>query len=154
MSTLNESIEMLKAMIEHEKTISLLYKAYAEKFPELKAFWTKLSKEEMEHASWIKKLQKRVEDGSEQVFVDRFPLGAINFSINHLKHRIDESQTPDLKIIKALSVAVDVELGLIEGKYFEVSVGDSDFTKSTLARLAKATQEHLQYVRKMWQDNR
>ena len=108
----------------------------------------------MEHASWIKKLQKRVEDGSEQFFVDRFPLDAVNFSIQHLKRRIDESQTPDLKIIKALSVAVDIEQALIESKYFEVSVDDSDFTKSVLAQLAKSTQEHLQYIRKMWQDNR
>ena len=154
MSTLNESIAILEAMIEHEKTISLLYEVYAEKFQEHNAFWRNLSKEEEEHASWIKQLQKGVEDGYAQFVVDRFPLATINYSISDIKQQIDESKKPDFQLINALSVAVDIERALIENNYFKVLAGDSDLMKSTLTLLAISTQEHLQTVRKMLNDNR
>lgn len=141
---------ILEAMKEHEQALAHLYELYVGKFPEYKDFWNELSKEEVQHAGWIDKLQVGLENSSDDFVVERFPIGAIQHSTEYVKKLMDMANQPDFVLINALSTALRLEEALMENKYFEVIETDSAKTKHTLAMLAQSTQQHCQRVRQLW----
>lgn len=145
---------LLEALKVHEKEIARLYEVYAEVFPVYRSFWIELSKEEIEHANWIERLQAGIENGSEDFVVERFPVAAIEYSIGYVKELVYKAKEADFQFIDALSEALHLEEALIESKYFEVLGGDSAETKRTLTLLADSTREHYQKVKELWQENR
>jgi hypothetical protein len=145
--------EILDAMKEHEQAIADLYELYARKFPEYEDFWTELSREEVQYAGWLEKLQYHIENSAEDFVVERFPVGAIEHSTEFVKKQMDTAQQPDFFLINALSTALRLEEALMESKYFEVLETDSAKTKHTLTMLAQSTQAHYQKVRKLWQEH-
>jgi len=146
--------ELLEAMKEHELTLAHLYGLYAEKYPEYKDFWTELSLEENQHAAWLDKLWIEIENGSEDIVVERFPIGAVQRSTEYVKNLEDTTNQPDFTLVNALSTALRLEEALMENKFFEVCEGDSIKTKRTLNLLAQVTMEHCHRVRELWQKHR
>ena len=142
---------ILGALKEHELAIANLYKVYAEIFPECKDLWMELSREELQHAKWLDTLQAGVEENSEDFVVDRFPMAAIEHSIDYVKQSAAKAHQADFLLINALSTALQLEKALIENKYFEVFESDSNNTKRTLDRLAQCTQIHYEKLHKAWQ---
>jgi len=154
MNAVQAGNRLLEALKVHEKEIVGLYEVYAETFPAYSSFWTDLSKEEIEHAGWIERLQAKIEDGTEVFVVERFPAAAIEKSISYVNGLINKAGEADFELIDALSEALHLEEALSESKYFEVLEGDSDETKRTLTLLASSSRKHYQKVREAWQNNR
>lgn len=152
MSLAETQLKVIELLAEHEKAISRLYKEYARKFPEQKDFWTKIAEEEIEHASWIFKLCSHAEKGSLYFKEGRFKTGAIETSLEYLKSQIAEAQNNKISAKNALSVARDLESGLIEKKFFEVFEPDCQEIKQVLLDLAAATREHHNRIEKAWSD--
>jgi hypothetical protein len=146
--------QLLEALKTHEKEIARLYEVYAETFPLYGSFWIELSKEEIEHANWIERLQTRIGNGSEDFVVERFPVAAIEHSIGYVKQLVYKAEEDDFQFIDALSEAMHLEEALSESKYFEVLEGDSDETKRTLTLLAGSTRKHYQKIKEVWRENR
>jgi len=144
--------EVIKLLAEHEKAISQLYKEYARKFPEQKDFWLKIAEEEIEHASWIFKLRSQAEKGSLYFKEGRFKTEAIKTSLEYVKSQIAEAQNKKISAKNALSVARDLESGLIEKKFFEVFEPDCREIKQVLLDLAAATREHFNRIEKAWKE--
>ena len=145
---------LLEALKVHEKEIARLYEVYAETFPVYRSFWIELSKEEIEHANWIERLQAKIENGSGDFVVERFTVAAIEHNIDYVKELIYEAEDANFQLIEALSAALHLEEALSESKYFEVWEGDSAETKRTLTSLARSSREHYQKVKEVWQENR
>jgi rubrerythrin len=154
MNLIKEPNQLLEALKVHEKEIARLYKVYAETFPLYRSFWIELSKEEIEHANWIEKLQTKIGNGSGDFVVERFPVSAIEHNIDYVKELACEAEDADFQLIDALSKALHLEEALSESKYFEVWEGDSAETKRTLTSLARSSREHYQKVKEVWQENR
>ena len=146
--------ELLEAMREHEQALAHLYGLYAEKYPQYKDFWTGLSIEENLHAAWLDKLWTEIENGSEDIVVERFPIGAVQRSTEYVKKLEDTVNQPDFTLVNALSTALRFEEALMENKFFEVCEGDSVKTKRTLNSLAQGTQEHCRKVREFLQQHK
>jgi len=147
-------LKAIKLLAEHEKAISQLYKEYARKFPEQKDFWSKIAREELEHASWIFTLCSKAKEGSLYFEEGRFKTGAIKTSLEYLKSQIAEAQNNKISAKNALSVARDLENGLIEKKFFEVFQPDCREIKQVLLDLAAATREHSNRIEKIWKETR
>lgn len=147
-------LKVIKLLAEHEKAISQLYKEYARKFPEQKDFWSKIAAEEIEHASWIFKLRSQAEKGSLYFKEGRFKTEAIITSLEYIKNQITEAQNKKISAKNALSVARDLESGLIEKKFFEVFEPDCRELKQVLLDLAGATREHYNRIEKVWKETR
>jgi hypothetical protein len=145
---------LLEAMKAYEKEIAGLYKVYAETFPAYRSFWIDLSEEEVEHAGWIEELQAKIENGSEDFVVERFPVEAIEHSMDYVKELVYKAEKSDFELIDALSEALHLKEALSESKYFEVLEGDSVETKRTLTSLASSSRNHYQKVKELWQQNR
>ena len=147
-------MKVIELLAEYEIMIGRLYKEYAQKFLNRKDFWSRLSAEEGGHANWILKLRSKIKEGSVYFKDDRFNEGAIKTSLKYLNNQLSEAQTQDISLIKALSIARDIENGLIEKKVFEVFEGDPIELKHILLNLAAATREHYNRIEKVWKETR
>ena len=154
MSSVKAPSRLLEALKVHEKEIARLYEVYADIFLLYRSFWLDLSKEEIEHADWIEKLQEKIENGSEVMVAERFPLAAIEHSIGYVKELAYQAKEDDVELIDALSEALHLEEALSESKYFEVLAGDSAETKRTLTLLAESSRKHYQKIKELWRENK
>jgi len=152
MPLIKTQLKVIKLLAEHEKVIGQLYKEYARKFPEQKNFWSKIAREEIEHASWIFKLRSKIEEGSLYFKEGRFKMEAIKTSLGYLKSQITEAQNNKISAKNALSVARDIENGLIEKKFFEVFEPDCREIKQVFLDLATATRDHSNRIEKIWKE--
>ncbi len=55
------TIDIIKNMSKNELLVSVLYRIYADTFPEHRDFWLNISNEEVEHSKWLEKLLSEVE---------------------------------------------------------------------------------------------
>ena len=145
-------LKVIGLLAEYEIMIGRLYKEYAQKFLDWKDFWLRLSAEERGHANWILKLRSKTKEGSVYFKEDRFNKEAIKTSLKYLNNQLSEAQMQDISLIKALSIARDIENGLIEKKFFEVFEGDPIELKHVLLNLAAATREHRNRIEKAWNE--
>ena len=145
-----KNLKILELMSEHEKAISRLYKEYALKFPKQKDFWSKIASEEIEHANWISRLRSQAKEGLLNFKEGRFKEAAIETSMEYVKSKLAEAQKEKISAKRALSVARDLESGLIEKKYFEVFKSDCREMKKVFLDLAAATRDHYRRIEKAW----
>ena len=108
----------------------------------------------MEHASWIFKLHSKIKEGSLYFKEERFKVEAIKTSLEYVKSQITEVQNTSISAKHALSIARDLESGLIEKKFFEVFEPDCREIKQVLLDLAVATREHYHRIEKIWKESR
>lgn len=147
----NEAMEMLA---RHEEAIADLYDTYARKFPEFKSFWQDLSAEETQHASWIRQLIWRIEDGSGHINKAKFQAEAIDSSLDYIAELSNQAEKTDFAVKNAFTLALNIEEAMLEKKYFEAFEGDSPQIKQLLLRLAEATQNHAETIRKVIAENK
>ncbi len=100
--------EILQLLVSQEELAGKLYQTYKELFPGIN-LWTKLVKDESTHANWLRALS-----GESKAIFDkkRFPVDAIKSMLNYEQVTISEASSHDL--LKALSIAYDIEQSLIE----------------------------------------
>ena len=147
-----KQVKTLELMAEHEKAIGWLYQEYARKFPKHKDFWSKIASEEIEHAKWISLLHSQVKEGLSHFNKGRFKEATIETSLKYVKSKIIEAQKENISAKKALSIARDLENGLIEKKYFEVFTSDCREIKQVFLNLAAATREHYKRIEEAWKN--
>lgn len=154
MNLKENQIKVIEMLARNEEIVSQLYKAYAEKFPDHKDFWSQLAEEEIDHADWIHKLHFQIEEGSVYFNEDRFKMEAIQSFLDYLNDCLVKAQKEETSLINALSIAWDLENGLIEKKFFEVFEGDSAKLKHVLIDLADSTKDHRDRVKRALDENR
>lgn len=145
--------ELLQVLKEHELAIAGLYEVYAEVLVEWKDFWIELANDEREHADWIAALGAEVANGTESLVAGRFRVQAVEHSIGYVRQLAAAASEPDFILINALSIALQLERGLLEKKYFEVFAGDSAEAKKTLTMLAESTRAHHEKIHKFWKES-
>ena len=138
----------------HEKAIGRLYQTYAERFPEQGEFWSRLSREEEQHAQWIETLQGEMRDDPASLVTNRFPVAAIEHSIAVVEKLVLKASSPDFTPINAISAALNLEQGLLENKYFDVFETDKAKMKGVLELLKDKTRSHHAMVQRAWQNTR
>ena len=154
MEVVESPSELLDVLSQHEQVIARLYEVYAQRFPECGDFWMELSREEIQHADWIRGLQAKVQNSHDCFVVNRFPIGAVQHSIAYVERLVNQAGEPNFLLINAVSTALYLEKALIENKYFEVFSGDGAETKRILSALAHSTQDHYQRLHGLWEELR
>jgi hypothetical protein len=155
MSTnLPPGVDEIEALARHEEAICDLYKAYADKFPEFREFWSQLATEETGHAAWIRKFSDKLSDGSAVLKEGRFRIPAIETSIQYLNGYTQKARKETMDITHALTIALDIENALIDRKFFEVYETDDKELIETLNLLEQETRRHRQTVEDMLNQTR
>ena len=147
-------IHILEKLAGLEDATRDLYQAYASKIADLEGFWSDLAEDEATHAGWIRELKPLVSNGTLDFDEDRFLTRTIrNFTeyVNEEWATVQDQGTP---LIKAVSIALDIERAFLEKRLFEVAEGDSLELERVLNKLAVATEEHRDMLQKVWRKHR
>jgi len=143
--------ETTRLLAENEAVISLLYRAYAQRFPSHENLWLALADEEKNHADWLRRVSLEIEAGMTHVNEGRFKQRPIEIMREYIGDQLRRAQQDNLTLTDALSTALDIELGLLERDYFKISETDPATVKHTLSDLKSATEEHIKQVREAWE---
>lgn len=146
MDTKPQKHGILQMLAENEKAVAGLYHAYAEKFPHYSDFWSGLADEEMAHFRLIQNVESR-DDLSIKIREDRFDPKIIQISLDFIAEKLNQAKTENISVKDAMSVALDIETGMLERGYFDVFEGDSEEVNNVLRTLADETQKHTSKVR-------
>lgn len=145
------AIEML---VEHEETIGKLYAKYGERFSEFKAFWGTLAFEESDHAKKIRELIDERKKGHVVFDSEKYDSKAIEASLDYVKQQIAKLQSENVSLINALSVALNIEKAIIDGKVFEAFKGHTQKARELIRELAKSVTDHYQAIEQTWSEHR
>ena len=140
-------VELLKS---HEEALSQLYDAFARNFLDHKDFWFSLSGDESLHAQMIDVLFPKVQEGSVDLDENRFKRQTIQGSLDYLREVHAKTSKGEILPINAFSIALDIERGMVEKKFFEVFDGDSEELAQILSNLDADTRRHARRIQRAW----
>jgi len=148
-----DSSNVIQLLSDHEEAIGNLYGEYAKVFQDQRDFWTQFSKEEFQHAEWVRSLQALLEKG-EVIFSERFHEAAIQTSLKFISRQIERAKEGNVTLIEALSVSLSIETSLLEKKFFDVFTGDSIKVQKIKRSLVDETKRHRKAMQEAWDRNR
>ncbi|MDD4954529.1 MAG: hypothetical protein PHP17_00605 [Candidatus Omnitrophica bacterium] len=149
-----EQIKVMELLAKNEEMAGKLYELFKMKLPAHGKFWNSLAKEELVHASWIRKIYPEVKTGRLTFNKDRFSPRLIQNSINYLERKISQSRKRKISFQKALEAALEVEITFPESNFFKVYDTDSRKLKQLLNALKDAFGEHRDKLLDMLHENR
>ncbi len=144
---------LVELFLKQEILIGTLYKLFANRYPEHRAYWTELAFEEHQHASWIKRLTERDP-------TDKFRFSQGELRLNTLAASVESIETlvngfknsKDFTIAQAAGLALHLEKALWEKKVFEYFEGDSEEVRKVLDSLNAEQETHIKRMEKFaWQ---
>jgi hypothetical protein len=141
--------ELVALFVNQEILIGTLYKLFAERYPEYKAFWTEMVIEEYQHASCIQRLTER--DPTDQVKLSQGELRAhvLAASIKSIEGLISGfKENEDFPITQAVNIALQLEKALWEKKVFQYFEGDSVEVRRVMDSLNLEQEIHIKRIDK------
>lgn len=144
-----EKQEIVELLALHEESISKLYSVISKRFIEYQNFWEKLADEEMQHAGSIRKLLLRIQGGLGIVNSEKFSFSKLSESLADIQEATGRVEEPDFTLQDALSLSLSIEESLLEGKYFEVFIGNCAEVKQVQYCLEAAVKDHCQRIRQI-----
>ena len=133
---------LLQKLEEHEAVIASLYEAFAQRLPEMTGLWSTLVGEEKSHASWLKTLRNKMATEGELLDRRSFNAAAVQTSIDYVKRIIARTASEPFTPMKALTIALDLEAGLIEKDFFRVLATDTAAIRQLFEELKSQTAAH------------
>ncbi len=146
--------DLLNRLAENEEAIGVLYREYAERFPDYHGFWSGLARDESEHASWIRTLCSTAPEAGLYIKQGRFNEEAVKTYLNYLGRELEKVRQGDTTVLNALAATLYIEESMIEKKYFDVFESDAPQLKHVLLSLEEATRAHVDRARQTLDDYR
>ncbi len=128
--------------MENEKAISKLYHEFSKCFVEDRDFWAQLSKEEQEHAIWIKKLLEYVKKGDVKRGTTTLKTQAVETVTRYIDSICEKCMRGEISKVNAYTIALDLENSLLEKKFFSVFLLDVPAHKEVHDGLIRETEKH------------
>jgi rubrerythrin len=146
--------EMIEKLALHEEAVAKLYNTYASRYPHLNEFWATLAWEEQDHANKIRRLGEEIKKRRAAFDPTKYRPQAVDSSLAYLTQQAEIAKSGDLLLVNALSIALNVEKTIIDGKIFEAFKGYYDDTKAIIRELATSVEDHYQIVHTKWTEHR
>jgi copper chaperone CopZ len=140
--------KVIRFLVEIEGSANELYLFFAEKFPEEKAFWLEIAKEEKDHQTMIRMLGASVAEGQTSFDDKRFSLEEIISAVEEAKKKVARAKTADMGMADALSVGIEFEKNLLETAFFEVFIPRTEGIKALISGIVDATKRHRDVMEK------
>ncbi len=131
-----------------EEAIAELYGQFCSSLPEMESFWDRLVVEERAHAEVIWKLHELKKTSKIHLNTRKFSIDAIRTNLDFIRRQTEDCQQDGITLIRALSLAVDIERGLIEKEFFRIFESDSPRIINEFESLEQHSAEHLGRVEK------
>jgi hypothetical protein len=139
--------KLVELFIKQEVLIGSLYKLFAYRYSEHKIFWTRMAKEEHQHASCIRRLIER--DSTDKVTFSHGELRSneLASSIEFIESLISEfNNNKELPLTQAVGIALLLEKALWEKKVFQCFEGDCDEVRKVMDTLNFEQDIHIKKI--------
>ena len=130
---------------DNELKISILYKLYSQKIPAKKAFWKKISDEEVTHARDIARSFHKEKECFKE---NKFSRGVVNYVSGFVEEKIEEVKKKKITHAEAINTALRIEQSILERKCFDMFMPTDITVKRTIEKLNRDTQRHADQLRK------
>lgn len=137
------AVEVLEAMRGLELLVAELYRGFAVAFPEDRALWEGLVREEEGHAAALAELKAAVGRCGDRVEQAKANPAALATYRKGVEDQIGRLRKGGLFRTAALFIARDLERTLIERKYFDIVACDDAEFRSVRDRIESETRSHL-----------
>ena len=141
--------ELVKLFVKQEFLIGKLYKLFSYRYPEYKVFWTKMAKEEHQHASCIRRLIER--DSTDKITFSQGELRSNDLasSIDSIEGLISGfNNNKEFPLTQAVGIALHLEKALWEKNVFQCFEGDSDEVRRIMDTLNLGQELHIKKINK------
>ena len=133
--------EVVQLLSDHENLIGRLYREYARLFPHHRELWEACAREETAHAQMVLTFHELLKTG-ELTFTGRFNAAALKTSMSYISQQIERAQEGLLAPKEAYSIALSIESGLLENRYFDAFTGDTASFVNLRKTLVEETRRH------------
>ena len=141
--------KVIQQLVAQERLLSKLYAVFADKFPTYADFWTKLSREEEEHAKLIEKLRQAEQKGLVFFEESKINIYSLKTFVDNLEKLVQKVEESELTLQSACAYAVDYETALIEQNVFTHFAPANAKVKNTLKILQSETLKHVERMKAM-----
>lgn len=141
-----EEEKIIEQLAQQETAIASLYAAFAEALPEMIDFWGSLVAEEKAHAEVVWKLAELCKTSESKINTHAFNSETIQTNIAYLNRQAETVKANGITALKALSLALDTEKGLIDREFFRVIKSENPAIENELAAIQEHTKEHFRHI--------
>ncbi|NTU67160.1 MAG: hypothetical protein HGB08_04540 [Candidatus Moranbacteria bacterium] len=127
---------------DNELNISVLYALYAKHIPGKQSFWDGISKEEIAHASEVRKAAEEM-GGWDIIGENKFTRGVVKNVMDFVMEEIKKAQKGNISHSEALRTALRIERSMLEKKCFDIFIPANVTIKKMLDRLNGDTERHV-----------
>lgn len=135
--------KIIELYLKQELQLARLYNIFAAKFPTHADFWTSLTKEELKHAEWLKKLylaEKKELVAFSEGKVKTYTLKAID---EHIEKIIQRAENDAIDLKSAMAYTLDFERSLIEKEVFSHFKAIDQKVHGVMSKLEEQTKDHI-----------
>ncbi|MFA7208806.1 MAG: hypothetical protein WC120_00825 [Parcubacteria group bacterium] len=136
---------ILLLLEENELNISSLYSIYARKIPRKKAFWDRLSREEISHAASLSNDGSDI-DSAQSIIENKFSRGVIRYVMDFVLEETRRAEKETLSHHDALHTALRVERSMLEKKCFDIFTPANTTMRALLQKLNDETEQHIEML--------
>ena len=141
--------DVITLLARYEQTIGALYKAYAIRFPDYKAFWDGIASEEAKHARLLRSLLPEIKEGLLILNVDNAKLTEISEMLSRVRAQIDNCENGEESVANSLDVALSIESTLLEIDISAFLAGKNKLFNSVVEILQKDTSRHRKEIKRI-----
>jgi len=135
----------------HERSIGHLYQAFAQRFPEQAAFWSRLAREQKACARRVESLRGRMQNDPTDSVKGGSSTSAVEEAIACVEDLTVKAARADFTPLKAVAAALSAEAELLVNGCFQAFETDRSETKGTLRLLETKSRSHCMVLRQAWQ---
>jgi hypothetical protein len=143
MLTKEQIDELIELLRQYELSIAALYDTFAGLLVSDGKPWTEFANEERLHAKWISTLHEYFEKEKLSIEQTNFTVQSTKVAISYIEKQIIKIGESDLDLLKALSIAIDVEKSLFESAFFRIFQFNGPKAVKIQSQLIQATKKHL-----------
>ncbi len=137
---------ILDKLVAFEQAVGDLYEVYSFKFQEEREFWQRISLEEYNHATVLKKLENVLSQGYLLFNIGRFDDKSINMTLSYVKRQYHHAVESEITLSQALSVATGIEASILDGSFYEVVQSDAEAFQQIACMMVTHTRKHRQIL--------
>lgn len=135
-----DEISLLARFSVNENKISLLYSAYAKKFPEQMSLWERLAKDEKRHAALLADLDNRYKQEIKGWQISDNAPAILDYIGKFIDDCLEQAEGSDIR--GALNNALSLEQSMIEKKNFDIFSTVNPEITAVLEKLNRETEGH------------
>ena len=135
--------KIIVLLSQQELQIAELYRFFASLYPDLREFWTDLSKEQLEFATWLEYFYKKSDEGTAQFHEGNVKTYTVDSLVKYLEDNLTKVKEKAPTLQAAFRLALDIENSLIIKKVFDRFKSSDRELACLLGTLRNRKRDHL-----------